>query len=222
MRKIIALGTLVTVTASLSTTSFGHSGQWVADSSGKKISDSFGRCITSDNGVAIEACDPVKAVKAKPAPVAATPKKEPAPAPELKPAPIVIFAPEPVEVRRAYTLAGDALFESNKSQLSDQGGAALDRFVVEFNAVENLEVNRVSVVGHADSRGSEAYNQSLSENRAAIVGSYLISKGIPASLISTSGRGENDPIAANATAKGRARNRRVEISLLGFRILKDN
>ena len=67
------------------------------------------------------------------------------------------------------------------------------------------------VVGHTDSRGSEAYNQLLSERRAAAVADYLIDSGVSASLIESAGRGEYEPRESNFTEAGRALNRRVEI-----------
>ncbi len=68
----------------------------------------------------------------------------------------------------------------------------------------------VSVVGHTDSIGSDAYNQSLSERRAKSAASYLESKGV--SNITTSGAGESQPVADNSTAEGRAKNRRVVVT----------
>ncbi len=75
------------------------------------------------------------------------------------------------------------------------------------------EHTRLSVIGHADNRGSAGYNQSLSEQRAHSVAHYFIGQGIGAHRIQTQGAGETQPIASNATAAGRASNRRVEIYL---------
>ena len=69
----------------------------------------------------------------------------------------------------------------------------------------------VRVVGHTDNVGSAAYNQQLSEDRALAVARILVRDGVSASRITYSGRGYNEPIATNATAAGRAQNRRVEI-----------
>ncbi len=69
----------------------------------------------------------------------------------------------------------------------------------------------VHVVGHTDSRGSEAYNQSLSERRARSVVDYLISRGVPADRLRSEGRGEHEPRDTNATEAGRQLNRRVEV-----------
>ncbi len=77
---------------------------------------------------------------------------------------------------------------------------------------ENPEL-RAKVVGHTDSTGSAATNQTLSQNRATAVANNLARKGIAASRLTTEGRGPNDPVADNGTDVGRAENRRVEIYL---------
>lgn len=78
--------------------------------------------------------------------------------------------------------------------------------------VENPELRAV-VVGHTDSTGQMAYNQTLSENRAKAVVNYLARNGVATNRMIAEGRGPNDPIASNDTAAGRAENRRVEIYL---------
>lgn len=72
---------------------------------------------------------------------------------------------------------------------------------------------RSHVVGHTDSTGAAAFNQTLSENRARSVSTYLTRQGVTAGRVSTEGRGPTDPIADNNTAAGRADNRRVEVYL---------
>ena len=79
----------------------------------------------------------------------------------------------------------------------------------------NLEV--VIAVGHTDSVGSDAYNQKLSIRRAEAVKGYLVSKGVEANRVYTEGKGEKQPVADNKTAAGRAKNRRVEIEVVGTR-----
>ena len=71
----------------------------------------------------------------------------------------------------------------------------------------------MSVGGHTDSVGTDAYNQTLSERRAASVKDYLVGQGVDGSRLSTAGYGESNPIASNDTADGRALNRRVELNL---------
>ena len=72
-------------------------------------------------------------------------------------------------------------------------------------------------VGHTDWTGSDAYNQKLSVRRAEAVKAYLVSKGIEANRIYTEGKGEKQPAADNRTREGRAKNRRVEIEVVGTR-----
>jgi OOP family OmpA-OmpF porin len=79
----------------------------------------------------------------------------------------------------------------------------------------NLEV--IIAVGHTDSIGSDAYNQRLSIRRSEAVKSYLVSKGVEKNRVYTEGKGEKQPVADNRTAEGRAKNRRVEIEVVGTR-----
>ncbi len=72
----------------------------------------------------------------------------------------------------------------------------------------------IDVYGHTDSTGSDSYNQTLSEQRAASVASYLESRGVLSARIGTRGYGESQPIASNDTDAGRAANRRVEIKIV--------
>ena len=71
-----------------------------------------------------------------------------------------------------------------------------------------------NIVGYTDSRGSEAYNQKLSQKRANAVKDMLLEKGVPADRLSSEGKGEANPIADNATSEGRAENRRIEAELI--------
>jgi len=69
---------------------------------------------------------------------------------------------------------------------------------------------QVEISGHTDSVGSEEYNQALSLRRAQAVKNWLVQKGIAANRMKTVGKGENEPVASNDTAEGRAKNRRIE------------
>ena len=111
-------------------------------------------------------------------------------------------------------MAADAHFDFDKSALKPEGKAKLDDLVGKLKAV-NLEV--VIAIGHTDSIGSNAYNQKLSVRRANSVKAYLVSKGIEANRIYTEGKGETQPVASNKTKEGRAKNRRVEIEVVGTR-----
>jgi len=112
------------------------------------------------------------------------------------------------------TLSGDdALFDFDRAEIKPQGQQVLEQVVAQANALQELEV--VIVVGHTDSMGSDNYNQRLSERRAEAVKRYLVGRGIAAERIRSEGRGSTQPIASNATAEGRAQNRRVEIEIIG-------
>jgi OOP family OmpA-OmpF porin len=75
---------------------------------------------------------------------------------------------------------------------------------------ENPEIN-IIVEGHTDGKGSEAYNQRLSNRRAAAVREYLEKLAVRASRMTTRGKGKSEPVAGNDTDEGRAQNRRVEL-----------
>ncbi len=112
------------------------------------------------------------------------------------------------------TLNSDANFDFDKAVLKPAGQANLDKFLSDL---AGAKVTGISVVGHTDSVGSDAYNQKLSEQRAAAVANYLASKGVPAAAIKASGKGEAQPVADNSTKAGRAANRRVDVTASGTR-----
>jgi OOP family OmpA-OmpF porin len=112
------------------------------------------------------------------------------------------------------TYAADAFFDFDKSVLKPEGKAKLDDLVDKVKGI-NLEV--VIAVGHTDSVGADAYNQGLSVRRSEAVKAYLVSKGIERNRVYTEGKGEKQPVADNKTAEGRAKNRRVEIEVVGTR-----
>ena len=106
------------------------------------------------------------------------------------------------------------MVRTHKSVVKPEGKSKLDDLSGKMRGV-NLEV--VIAIGHADSIGSDAYNQKLSVRRAESVKAYLVSKGIEANRIYTEGKGEKQPVADNKTREGRAKNRRVEIEVIGTR-----
>ena len=112
------------------------------------------------------------------------------------------------------TFAADAFFDFDKAVLKPEGKAKLDDLVGKIEGI-NLEV--IIAVGHTDSVGTDAYNQKLSVRRAEAVKAYLVSKGVEKNRVYTEGKGEKQPVADNKTAEGRAKNRRVEIEVVGTR-----
>jgi OOP family OmpA-OmpF porin len=123
-------------------------------------------------------------------------------------------APAPVAAASKVTYAADAFFDFDKSVVKPAGKAKLDDLIAKVKGI-NLEV--IIAVGHTDSIGSDAYNQKLSVRRAEAVKAYLVSKGIEKNRIYTEGKGEKQPVASNKTKEGRAKNRRVEIEVVGTR-----
>ena len=152
--------------------------------------------------------------------LAAAPAVEPAAAPAATPAPAAAApaaaAPAPA-VATKVTYAADAFFDFDKSVLKPEGKAKLDDLVSKVKDI-NLEV--IIAVGHTDSVGSDAYNQKLSVRRSEAVKAYLVSKGIEKNRVYTEGKGEKQPVADNKTKEGRAKNRRVEIEVVGTRATK--
>ena len=145
----------------------------------------------------------------KPAPKVEAPKPAPAPAPAPKPAPV-----PPAPVSEKVTFAADAFFDFDKSVLKAEAKAKLDDLVSKTSGI-NLEV--IIAVGHTDSVGSDEYNKKLSVRRSEAVKAYLVSKGVEKNRVYTEGKGEKQPVADNKTAEGRAKNRRVEIEVVGTR-----
>jgi OOP family OmpA-OmpF porin len=141
----------------------------------------------------------------------------PAPKPAVvppKPAPKPAAKPAPKPVTEKVTFAADVFFDFDKAILKPEGKAKLDDLVAKLKGI-NLEV--IIAIGHTDSIGSDAYNLKLSVRRAEAVKAYLVSKGIEPNRIYTEGKGKAQPIADNRTAEGRAKNRRVEIEVVGTR-----
>ena len=124
--------------------------------------------------------------------------------------------PEPQQqaVTSKVTYAADAFFDFDKYVLKPAGRATLDDLVAK---IQGVNVETIISTGHTDSIGTDAYNQRLSLRRANAVKAYLVSKGVPADRIVVEGKGEKQPVASNATREGRAKNRRVEIEVVGSR-----
>jgi OOP family OmpA-OmpF porin len=216
MNKPLQMLTLAALLASAHTAAMAQtdikartSGYWPS-TNGNIVQDPFGLCwhtgyFTPD--LAQIECDPD--LVPKPPVPPAPPPIQPPPAP----------AKPPSIVNEKVTFAADTFFDFDKSTLKPEAKAVLDDLVGKLNTI-NLEV--IIAVGHTDSIGSDAYNQKLSVRRADSVKAYLVSKGIEPNRIYTEGKGKKQPIAPNTingkdNPAGRAKNRRVEIEIVGTR-----
>jgi len=182
---------------------------YVQDGRGVIARDPFGLCWRTGYWTPADAVAGCDAPLVKEAPPAPAPVVVPPPAPTPAPAPVVA-APTSEKV----TFAASALFDFDKAVLKSEGKTQLDDMVSKLKSI-NLEV--VIAVGHTDSVGTDAYNQKLSIRRAEAVKAYLVSKGIESNRVYTEGKGKKQPVADNKTAEGRAKNRRVEIEVVGTR-----
>ncbi len=128
----------------------------------------------------------------------------------------------PKPAAKKVTLAADALFDFNMATLRPEGIAKLDKVVADL---KNIKLEVIITVGHADRLGKDAYNQQLSERRAAAVKSYLVGKGVEANRVYAEGKGEKQPVTAGKCGKSETKtkqlieclqpDRRVEIEVIG-------
>lgn len=174
---------------------------YVTTDRGDVVRDGSGGCVRTNSwtpALAIPSCEGKQKVVVKPkasSPSVAVVKKPRHTDPEFV----------------TVSMQAGALFDVNKATLKTRGKEKLNLLAEKLK--ETITTETVQIVGHTDSSGSDAYNQRLSERRAAAVKSYLVLRGVPGSKINTLGMGESKPIASNATARGRARNRRVEVRI---------
>jgi OOP family OmpA-OmpF porin len=126
------------------------------------------------------------------------------------------LAPKPAAAsgvsQSKITLQADTLYDFDKASLKPEGMATLDKIARDLSKIK-LEV--IIAVGNTDSVGSDAYNMALGQRRAQSVKAYLTSKGVDGSRIYTESKGKSNPVASNATAEGRAKNRRTDIEVVG-------
>jgi OOP family OmpA-OmpF porin len=116
------------------------------------------------------------------------------------------------------TFGSDELFDFDKATLKPGALVGLDDLVAKLKGATAL--NTVTVTGHTDGLGGVAYNQKLSVRRADAVRDYLVAHGVPADKIKTTGKGKSEPIADNKTEAGRAKNRRVEVEVDGYKVIE--
>jgi outer membrane protein OmpA-like peptidoglycan-associated protein len=120
---------------------------------------------------------------------------------------------------RAALRAGDVMsfdniyFASGSANLKPESYSILDSVAI---LLRDNPSARIQIAGHTDSDGSESSNQTLSENRAHSVYQYLVSKGIAGNRMTTIGHGEANPIVPNDSAANKARNRRIEFTVLSI------
>ena len=220
MKNLKSLAFALTLMGFAAATSANDVGNWTS-SAGEVWKNTPGECWRTGFWTpanALPGCDGAITEKPKamvqPDPVYPTPEVNPEPAPAAAPAPAPAPAAAAAAVSSKVTYAADAFFDFDKSVIKPEGKAKLDDLVGKVKAI-NLEV--IIAVGHTDSVGSDAYNQKLSLRRSQAVKAYLVSKGIDKTRIYTEGKGEKQPVADNKTKEGRAKNRRVEIEVVGSR-----
>jgi OOP family OmpA-OmpF porin len=132
-------------------------------------------------------------------------------------APKAAAAAKPSVTQSKITLQADTLYDFDKATLKAEGQATLDKIAKDLSKIK-LEV--IIAVGNTDSVGTDAYNMALGQRRAQSVKAYLVSKGVDGSRIYTESKGKSNPVASNATAEGRAKNRRTDIEVVGTAAVK--
>jgi OOP family OmpA-OmpF porin len=185
---------------------------YAIDQRGNVAKSGYGLCWRTGYwtpAMAIAECDP-DLVKKPAAPAVVAPVVPGAPA---------VATPKPSAEK--VTLAADALFDFNKAVLRPEGKAKLDDVAAK---VSDIKLEVIIAVGHADRIGTDAYNQKLSERRAAAVKEYLVSKGLEANRVYTEGKGKKQPVTKPDQCKGPKSkkvvdclqpDRRVEIEVIG-------
>jgi OOP family OmpA-OmpF porin len=133
-------------------------------------------------------------------------------------APAPAPAPASKVAQKKITLQADTLFDFDKSTLKSDGVATLNKVAQD---VKKMKLEVVIIVGYTDSVGSDAYNIALGQRRANAVKSFLTNDGgVEATRVYTESKGKADPVASNATAEGRAKNRRAVIEVVGTQPVK--
>ena len=110
--------------------------------------------------------------------------------------------------RLKLDIPSDVSFDVGRSNITSHFAPILTHFATSLN---QNPITTVTIIGHTDSTGSDAINNPLSFDRANAARDYLVARGVASQRIATDGRGSREPVADNATAQGRSKNRRVEI-----------
>ena len=187
----IALVTTIGLCASAALAADVNEG-YVYDSRGIVVKSGAGLCWRTPRwtpAMAIKECDPDLVKKPAPPPPPKTREMTPPPPPPAA-------APKPAAEK--VTLAADALFDFDKAVLRQEGTTTLDGLLAKIKGTK-LEV--IIAVGHADRIGSDKYNQSLSERRAAAVKDYLVSKGLEPNRVYTEGKGKKQSVTGDKCQK---------------------
>nr|MBP9099487.1 OmpA family protein [Ferruginibacter sp.] len=116
-------------------------------------------------------------------------------------------------IEKVNMAAKNVFFASGSAKLLPKSFKSLDEVAT---IVKSDDLFQIQIDGHTDAQGDDAKNQTLSDNRAKAVKDYLVSKGVPETRTNSTGYGESKPVADNKTAAGRAKNRRVEMTVRNF------
>lgn len=173
------------------------SGYW-KDSSGMIWKNNYSECWKAGYwtpAMAIAECDPSLVKKEEPKKVA-----EVVPVPVPVPEPVVVGPEKPAFEK--ITLQAETLFDFDKAVIHPEGKQHLTTEVV-TKMKQYPQVEAILVTGHADRIGTDAYNQDLSERRAAAVKDYLVSEGVESNRIQTTAKGESEPVVACSDIKGK-------------------
>ena len=220
MRKFAVLIALASVSAFAAAADKAPKKGYLTDSDNDVVKSGFGLCWHTGFWTpadAIEGCDGMlqKAAPAGSGVQLVTPLPAGQPAPYVEPADPVVAAPAALAAAPSadkVTFEADAFFDFDKSVLKPAGKAKLSDLV---SKLQGTDIEVVVATGHTDAIGSDAYNMKLSLRRANAVKAFLVSKGIPADRVFVEGKGESQPVASNKTREGRAKNRRVEVEVVG-------
>ncbi len=187
---------------------------YLVDSQNEVVRSGFGLCWHTGFWTpadAIEECDgAIAKPAAAPAPSTTAPAQGSAPASDKNITPAAATARAPTAEKVTYS--ADAFFDFDKALLKPEGKATLQTLVAKL---KDTDIEVIVATGHTDSTGPEAYNVKLSMRRAKAVKAFLVSKGIPEARVFVEGKGEAQPTADNRTKEGRAKNRRVDIEVVG-------